>query len=710
MRPRSAKEVATYGIIPNQVIEFVHNYILALPVEAIAETEAVRKFKGNSQTTDETISLLTKFLEKDNDYFEMAAELLLLFVVKRPQAADTVTDIFKTATYPSIGHFESQFRKIEILWSIFACQMDNQTIKYVFYYQMEHALLGGIHQDALYLNLTEQIKFEKIYSKLRVRFWDFIIANFETDHALVYDILVNQIDKLYHVDKWEYELDSPLLQQLVSRWFTEKAFAESYFIHQYVSTAQKRGFEVGSSWEGLIEQFHTEIFKLYEVLTVNEDRYERILGKELHWREVADLAADEIRSNYPIKNLADFKIVYEKILLFHRFPYSYRLHFSNGLGYLLESCFTDFDHGYEIICYCLKENNELLLNPPNRIFQKIYEQGSVKTQQFYDFLEKNEFKNKTSWLQRFFENWPTAFITPGVVSQLLAFYKKLDSRIDFYPQHFSNFETSYPNTVAEIVHILAAKFSSNKKKQYKLGHHFFKESPYLISNNFELCKRVYYQQERIQGQFDHDGDELFVLFSHDKKFFLEYCQQYYRRTSFHHSSKMLSKIWDWPEGEEMVYRAITIVSAIDGKYVKEHMCSFLFYNITEETKVIATQLLARIVTTYRGNIRMLNVVLDIARNHLTTDQVNDLIKLLLNENDSYDLFSKLDFYNHHYSFPNGVLWSEFKSSKLSQILKLTLELPRSFRFAKHRSELLKTIAQYDIQTADERKWQYRGMR
>jgi len=696
--------------VPDQVLEFVYSYIVAVPDQKTTETAVIRKFKGNSQNTDETIALLTTFLEKENEYFKVAAELLVQFAIKRPQATDMVTDIFKKATYPSIGDFESQFRKIEILWSIFTEQMDNQTIKYVFYYQMEHTLLGGMHHDTYYLNLNERTKFENTYTELRVRFWNFIITNFTRDQHLAYDILINHIDRLYHVDQWEVQLDSPLLQHLISKLFTAKDFAQSYFVHQYANTSKKRGFVLDPSWEGLKEEFRTDIFKLYQVLTVDEDRYEQILGRELSWHEVADLATEEIRNCYPINDLAAFKIIYQKMILFHRFAYSYRLHFSNGVGRLLESVFNDFDLGYEIICYCLKENNELLLNPPIRIFQKIYEQGLVKTQQFYNFLEENDFENKNAWLQRYFENWPTAYITPQIVSQLLAYYSKLNSRTDFYPQHFLNFETAFPNTVAEIMEILTSKYSRKKKNEYKVGYHFFKESPFLIRNNFKLCKKIYYQQERIQGQFDHDGDELFILFSHDKKFFFEYCRQYYRKTSFHLSSKMLSKIWEWPEGEQMVHQAIALISSLDGKYVKEHMCSFLFYNITEETKVIAAQLLTRIITTYRGHTRMLNIALDIARNHLAAEQVEELIKHLLNENDSYELFAKLHFYNHHYSYQNGVLWSEFKSAKLSQILKLTLELPRSFRFAKHRVELANTIAQYDRHTEEERKWYYRGMR
>lgn len=102
------------------------------------------------------------------------------------------------------------------------------------------------------------------------------------------------------------------------------------------------------------------------------------------------------------------------------------------------------------------------------------------------------------------------------------------------------------------------------------------------------------------------------------------------------------------------------------------------------------------------------MVIDTLRNSFRQFYFN-IIKQIITLNDDIDFFRGLKFHNSHFSTSSNEIWSEARVKEVSNLLDAILTMPNHYKYFKHKKYLQDKIEQENRETAQERKYMFRGL-
>lgn len=660
--------------------------------------------KSNHQT-DEILNLLEIFFVESEVKFQTAVYLSFEYAEGNPDTLAILIDKLKTGLHINKAEIVKELPKIAFVYDFLAAKaQSDQNYKTALYLIMDSAILRVSWRTELYHRIDDKYVLKDILKTFRAKLLQDYLDDYQAQKPFVLSLLLDYVWEKRELKYPEIDEDFQLIVQLIEKSMQPSDFSECYFANKYASLIAQRGSALQDESKTILEKFKSPTYDLYSLLSM---KYH--LTKEgTTWEEFHEQKTREISTNISIQSLDDFIKIHNELAIIIDFR-KYRSDIGDGVSILMRSILLqDINLGLECLAYFLQKGNIVLLSGAS-VLGPIFRNTREIADSFYVLINQYDYQNKNEWINSFFLFLPEEQIDNQRIDQLVGFYGSHPGPIDIHSSHYAMYEYYSPGTKARILGVLHDNRKSNEKFTYKLSHNFFQESPELLHANFDLCKEVYFQQEDMPGSYDHDGKELMILLEKDKLFFDNYFDWFIdvKNKLYVNENKVLSRIWALDSSAEIVYQSLLKIEKIRPYSRSEHLGCIFFYSIREEYHENAYAVLQRLIKDYPGNRTVLNMVIDTARNSFSQFHMS-LIQLIVLENDDLTLFKKLQFHNNHFSTSTGEIWSERKSKEIKEIKTAILAMPTHYKYFGHKNYLDERIAAEDRNTANEKKYIFRG--
>ncbi|MEN5085901.1 ATP-binding protein [Sphingobacterium faecium] len=658
----------------------------------------------NNQHNDEILNLLETFYGGPLDQFKSAIFLSFDYARKNPETLAILIDKMKSNLNVNKTEILKGLPKISFVYNFLIEEAKTEIkFKYALYLIMDYVILRISWRNELYDKIDDRYTLKDILKRFRSQLLNNYLNDYESQTAFVRILLLNYVREEQHLKYPEIEHDFKDILAIIETRMDQENFVECYIVNKFADLVEKKITNSPIELTSLRQRFNNPTYELYSVLSM---KY-KPTDEKVSWEEFRTHKSKVISEEISVKSLEDFKNIYNKLVEIFDFK-SFFSNTADGVAILIRSILsTNFELGMNCLEFYIQNGNIAFLSGSSIVWP-ILMQGKESTDRFFLLINQYDFPNKNEWINTLFLYLPEDQIDERKIHQLIAFYKLCSGSIDIYGHSYNKYEAYRTGTKALVMQALYNN-AKNNSFIYKLQRNFFQESPELLSTNFELCQEIYLQQDKMLGNFDYDGRELMLLIERDNLFFYRYIDWLINsiRKSNISDHKILSKVWIFSNASEMVYRSLLKILEIPQFSSTYHIGCIFFNSIHEEYHEKAFGVLEKIVMNFPEDPKVLNMVIDTARNSFKQFYMR-LIQQIITQNDDLNLFMKLQFHNNHFSSTGHEIWSDYKSKELREIKNAILTMTNHYKYFQHKNYLDERIAAEDRQTNQEKKYIFRG--
>lgn len=682
---------------------FVRNWIESLDAEQTELEDIKYTYEVNDFVwAPDYFKLLINFWNQSTTYTREAIELALRLMFRQPsRIPETLKHLKEHLAFHRFDYrigFPRQLTLIEVLENKNFTKRE-KTISDQLFLSFASSFLGWDYtqiegksggQMMIYnFNLVKTTALMKLRKKTLER----LFTLFTQNEIAVLSTLQKYAWTSKEFDSTIYFDEQTIIADFINNNFKPENYSHCKLVYEYVSTLKDHNILPLNDWESFL---NSESMQIAKIFSSNFD------DDNLKYEEREKKQKDEIR-NYIAGKDIDF---IEKTL--DRLDSVYRFAVTNNDGYWIDSSLphlfitlaeTDSSLYLKSLELLMLGKYSFELNYGNFIFRPI-KTKLVQPKEFYNHLNRYEYKQKQFWKQLFFEAIDEEDIDEFFLQEFIGFllsvsnyfhFHELNKSIKFDKQFNASKNKLQPtaanhkNVVTYIAEILLSKAETTK---VSFNHQVCESSSEYFVDKPDLLKQIFYLHKKRDNHYDHSGKEIAAVSSLDNYFIVEYLQEVTKDMSyidFKFDSLNLNFIWDLPTCEDILDRALEIIIAKAPIFSNfEHQASVLFkgsrLNPAQLDKVYSyiSSFISKNYTSKQHIHIILNVV-----TYRFNDQVLRFLKefLLLNKDP--------EFMKHLWLEKNGV----FSGSRVPRIdshikflrslIDMVNTLPKPLDYAEH---------------------------
>lgn len=697
----------------NDVFSFVYEKIETQPLLTKTsftynDDKANKTFDHNS---DKYLNLLSSYLFYPSNEFVPAIELSFEYVKKNPESYTQFVKFlshnllfshedYKNGFYRQvefIKHLTSNIRQKIYLAAFFDVLPTLMKTNYnITSSGRNRNTINWYHYD---IPLNNPIK------EFRKMVWGILQKSFKKYSAQSVEFLYKYLERSPDKVKEVYTYDTDFLINLIDTSFSTKEFEHCYIVQDLIRWYSRAGIKHNRLNELKLKYTNAQ-YNNYLILS-----YNRLRDKEEfefdNWDEYRRLKEEEISKAYTCKGISEFKTVYKDYLLIYNWKYGQLSDMQSSLEAITLSNYNKNNSlGIEILKEIVKQGNHSNYVPWSVLHALFLQKNGKHIADLYNFIIKNEFSSKTSWLLNFYRLLPDDLVEKKQVKDLLNVFKNATHSIGYidtfsYINKFSKFDSNLP------IKLLQTIIDKNKQGEFRLvlEHDFYKQHIAMFKKHFELLRISYFQQDDLNNHFDHNCEGFLELVTNDSNFLKQYLQHICKNKSSLNTREYqnLSIVWKLPNAPEMIKTALDILVEKSVYSFKEHFANVLFEKLDEENTKKAIKILKELLKKWKSNISGIKMVFDIIR-HSFKDYLSDFVKVFLSHNQTLEIFKKIDWADTSFIGNGDTIFADIQMKQYEEVLNIVNSIQKqAYKFAKHKSYLQEMI-DYEKRQADwERK-------
>jgi len=631
------------------------------PVELASIT-----FKKNSTTvpSPSILSVLRSFTFAGPDEVGMALELLSRYFAKRPAEAPFILQVliddygFSPDSY--LKHYQVQRAVVDELCK---CAENADPLFSRMLLAVADSFLGT-HFEKSGLKDAHLVQFTRFdlpatsdLFSLREVFWQRLTALYEQEElqGMVLEVIHHYSTSFYKVTDSEIaRTDAKYVLPFLVSVLDPSSYPHCTMMHDYLNFLENHDGEVP---KGLRDRFRNDTFALAEI--IRREWGEQGLS-DLSYEDYEQCMRDQLDAHTAGYALDDYECFFE------RGQEIQRTLEKEGNEYLLQQGVVNVLLSLaerDATLYCRVLPRYLRLQDPLKLqhgyilVRKLIElQGHEKA---FQMISEPEYPSKNRWLFHFHEVLPSGEIDVGDLAHLYELYETAEP--EDLPQSFDYLLKYLPldaRVVAKIVLKLLKKTENNPNTANRLTMLFnpyaevAKRLPDLFVADLDLLKRAYLTVEDTRRHSDNKGQVFGLLLDLDPTFIAEYVDWKYSkaksgRLSSHDDKRDYSFIWNRPNHQDVIKRVVECV------YGHEQDCFFndpylkTFFqgsgNSDEagrETRKRQDVYLLRLIDEMSDDADFMKYLFALI-SHFSPDRRRMFVERLLQQNRSFDLFTRL---------------------------------------------------------------------
>ncbi|WP_448268952.1 nSTAND3 domain-containing NTPase [Nostoc sp. DSM 114159] len=583
------------------IFVYIQNCISAMEPE-LADLSNL-EIKANSNIPSPSLlSTLGLFKHSDENNLQMALELILEYVTKRPteisQVLYLLTERFGFDHESYRYRFAIQRIVIDVLWERVR---DGENIMFskLFIAVAEHYLYTEFNTTRMkgkginIFNFTLPATPEM--AELRQEIWQNVFQLYQVPVLKkdVLNLLYKYSTSGYKVSENEIIIqDSSEVLAFIESYLDASSYLNCLVVQSYLDHLDHHNVPFVKN---LRERFTNKTYALSEILFYDPSKRQKLNVANKENKQLREEEIREFLTNYNFEeeeqlkqqknhdffvnyNLEDYKSFFKQCLEIQE-ETERRNHNIFHLASKVTRVFIDLANRDPQLYADVVENYIILGNPLNindvqLINHLVQVLGIDKT---YEVINQGSFSLKRKWLFDFYKLLPQELIREEHLEQLYTLYK--ESEVSDIP-HDLNFVIKYhaldENLLVKIVEILLENASKNSNKFYPLSclFHRYEFNTVLINlfdNQLNVLKKAYL--EFIKNDWDTDGNGQYFTYilKRDPEFILEYMDWIYRQEyqSYHFDNgRDYSFLWRCDNYENLMTQIIEYIYQRDEEYLR----------------------------------------------------------------------------------------------------------------------------------------------
>jgi len=275
----------------------------------------------------------------------------------------------------------------------------------------------------------------------------------------------------------------------------------------------------------------------------------------------------------------------------------------------------------------------------------------VQLKEFYNLINRYDYKQKQYWKQMFFDAIEEEEIDEFFLLEFIGYIFSINNRfyfndLDKYIKFNMQFQLSqsflppsalnHKNVITYITEILLLK---SKHNDISFDRHICEKCSLYFKEKLDLLKQVFYlQKKKGVHYYNYEGKEMAAISTIDHYFLIEYLEEATKDMTyidFKFDRLNLSYVWDFPEHEEILNKALEIIIAKAPIFSNfEHQANVLFKGMKLEPKQQekAYQYISKFISNNFSSKQHIHIIMNIVT-YSFNDQVIRFFKefLLLNK-------------------------------------------------------------------------------
>ncbi|WP_188049126.1 ATP-binding protein [Flavobacterium sp. GP15] len=659
----------------NESLEFIYTIIESLPsIRIVKKYEVTYKNNAFAYNKNEVIELLGEFFRSsDNlkDFLEIAFE----YTLKKPEHLPELIHKIKARLVFEVEDERYGFTRQNILFRILIDGLNKGIPIYsISFYELSKTFLGhtfqhtkGARNNAISF-YDYPIPNVQVIQDLRTDIWKALKNNFKKHPFQSLEVLHHYSGIRIDSSKELMEFDVNYVINIIEIHLSPTSFEHCKYIQDQIRE-YKRNSISHSSFPSLITKFTNPTYETFLKFDMNIFR-DKTINKQLNFREQEKLRETQIRSSFLFQNVTEINIFYKTFTYLKRVAIR-EYNYNETLDYIIdENCTKDFDLGCQFLNIIIENNNNINYSPRLVFINNL--KTTEKVESLWQILQKHEFNQKANWELLFYYFLEVSLIDSNYVEALIKTVSNLKDTQTIYFDDLKKFLKIESNLFEILLKIITIK-NEKEETRIQIWSEVFSSSLELLGNDFELIKKAYLQQDKIDNYFDFGKKAFLNILHQDSSFLLEYVNNLYSTKDDYNSlekHKELEIIWQI-ENIETVLKSVFDLVIENELYIdiSEHFCNSFFNNIKEESRKRAKIFILNYCKENYLDSHKMNAIVDITR-HSMRDLFDDILLLFLSLNQNKNVFSQIHWRGNGGVYSGDAIINDIEMAEWKNILSI----------------------------------------
>ncbi|MBS1635375.1 MAG: hypothetical protein JST26_05585 [Bacteroidetes bacterium] len=557
-------------------LQFIKKWIDGLEQEEI-ETSKIKFTYGNNEFVwpSDHIGLLQNFWHHNTQFTQLALELGLDLAFKQPSK---IPEILKHLNEHIAYHrfdYRIGYARQHMLFNTLLKQGYSEKQQYIvdqIFLEKAGSFLGWDHNQVEGYGDGQMMIYNYALFKmpelmeLREKILTKAFSLFTSHEERVLKILNKYIWAGKEFDPAVYADEQILLTEFFKQNFKPNNYSHCRLIHQYVKRLEEYGIKPIHDW---FEFIGSELVDIAGVFTWTFDNWEGDFTKREQEKEkrIKDLVKGKDLA-FIVKVLKQVQDIYNKDEE-HGESHSITM----SLGHMFRSI-AEQDKKLFFSALELLMQGRYEFDPYLNIIYYPVKLKLVEPKEFYNQINRYEYKMKPFWKLSFFEALEKDEIDEFLLKEFVGliyspncniYISQLES-YDKFTALFNKIKGSLPAPAQEhtnmVTYIVEVLLSKSPAVRVTFDSHVCEKSFNLFNDKIPLLKNLYFHQKQIHHSYDYNGKEMETVSKLDHLFLLEYLRESTKDINFISSrfdNLHLSFVWNLPEYEQILDGAFEII-------------------------------------------------------------------------------------------------------------------------------------------------------
>ncbi|EKR82709.1 hypothetical protein [Leptospira interrogans] len=658
----------------SETLEYLYNEINTYSEhESINTKRMILEKKSTLSGKDQTLELLGKFYVGCPELKD-AIELSFEYIEKCPFLTHKLISQFKELINFEAKDQHNNFRRQTILLKTLIDKIEKGSCSclQVFYgiaklfLKFKFQYVNGYKDRTIHFH-TYTIPLSKKIKDIRKMIWDTLDLYFLENQDECFQVLKDYSAVGGEISKEILEYDLLFIFNIIDNHLKNEFFEHCLYVQKLIRWLQRHNIQ-SSKFERYRNDFINPMYDLFTKVNMygyghKEDYEFDDYGEFLRLKEL------EIRSAYIFKDQADmdsFHSMFTDIVNVHK-PETIHL---ESLDFILEENFKrDYNIGFKFLELLAKRNDKLLFIPTRSLKQILVIEENVCL--VWELIERISFRNKPLWKISFFTEIDSALIKNEHIDMILEIFREIENlkfmSLDWV-ERYLNFDYELYDKILTIV----TERNRELNVKISLQIHYFEKTFKMLSKNMPLIQEAYLQQVKIDSHFDYNKNGLFRIIEMNPGFLKDYFDYFYFSDDIEFTERKADWGFIWEiEGMEPVFseifKRITEKNVFSG--FSSHFLNNFFSNLKEDKKAKANEFLFELLKANYKDIRIVNLIVNIAR-YARKEIYENILLLYISLNQDPDVFGKIWWRGNGGEYNGGDISGEIEANDWKKILSI----------------------------------------
>jgi DNA polymerase III delta prime subunit len=672
---RAIKLLSTFWYyLQEETFHFI--YILIEKLEEDKVQEYVVAYDNNqfAHNKDDVIELLGNFFRFTSD-LKNALELSFEYVRKQPKHLPELIHKIRGKLSFDVEDERFRFERQSILFDFLIDGVKRKdNLYFVVFFELSktftafkyHQFKSGRNNSFSYYDYP--IPPTKAIKSFREKIWITLIDNFDYHPIKSFNVLLNYSSRGRDISKDLLEFDVNFILKIINEKLDKDNFRHCKYVQKLIKNLIANSIDL-PVFQSLKERFTNETYKIF--LLIDWDRFR---DKEMFefddYREYDKLKENEIRKSLIFETFQEFKAFYDTFIQLRQ-DSTNNHNYNRSLDLLIdEHSKKNFDFAIEMLTLIIEENNNIGYVPFAIFRNRLNDIENAN--KLWATIVKSEFKSKYLWKVAYFNSLDESLIDENIIKNLIESIKSINERFTVYFDTLQKYLKKQPNLFQLILEIIYKK-NIEEDFDITLGMDFFDNHFDDLNDDFELTKKSYIQQDKLQTSFDYEQKGLLKIISKDSDFLIEYVKSLISDSNFslYSDIKNLEVVWTLVNAEEIITEVIDLFIKEDYySGVSDHFCNSFFWNLPEPHNSRANKFIEKYIIDNNNDYKKMQVIVDIIR-HSRKELFEKIFLLYISLNQNEKDFRYLSWRGNGTSGSGDVILADIEAADWRRILSIT---------------------------------------